>query len=65
MTKDFSNTVILIRAKYSLIFVIVDLVTAMLIRATGQRLFVACHQNMQLLKLAKADQKSGMFRDIF
>lgn len=43
----------------SFIFVIVDLLTAMLICATGQRLFVACRQNMQLLKLAKADQNSG------
>lgn len=35
-----------------------DLITAMLIRATGQRLLVTCCQNMQLLNLTKADQIS-------
>ncbi|XP_020248401.1 phosphatidylinositol glycan anchor biosynthesis class U protein-like isoform X1 [Asparagus officinalis] len=41
---------------YSLIFVIVDLITAMLIRATGRRLLVKGCQNMQLLNLENADQ---------
>ena len=54
-------TIILIHAKYSLMFVIVDLITAMLIRATGQRLLVTCCQNMQLLNLTKADQISSKF----
>lgn len=57
VTKDFVNTIILIHAKYILIFVIVDLLTTMLVRATGQIFFIACPQNMQLSELAKADCK--------
>lgn len=40
----------------SLIFVIVDLITAMLIRAIGWKLLTTHHLNMQLLNLTKDDQ---------
>ena len=55
----FIIVVMLISAIYSLMFVIVDFITSMLIRATGQKLMSTCHQSMQLLKLSKMVEASG------
>ncbi|XP_029123126.1 uncharacterized protein [Elaeis guineensis] len=43
----------------SLMFVIVDFVTAMLIHATGQKLMTKCHQSLQFLNLSKLVEASG------
>lgn len=43
----------------SFMFVIVDFVTAMLIRATGQKLLLTGHRSLQLLNLSKLVEPSG------
>lgn len=43
----------------SLIFVIVDFVTAMLIRATGQKLMSTYHRSLQLLNLSCVQETAG------
>lgn len=43
----------------SLLFVIVDFITSMLIRATGQKLMSTCHQSLQFLNLSKLVEASG------
>lgn len=49
----------------SLLFVVVDFVTAMLIRATGQKLLLSRRQSLEYLDLPKLVKNSGMLQLIW
>lgn len=50
------------QCKNSLMFVVVDFITAILIRATGQKLLLSRHKSFQVLNLSKLVEASGAFK---